>query len=83
MRISAGEQAAIREVIRLGDEYGFGNLISHLKTAWMRRLIADGLREETAKAAACGGTFYPPLMQEDLIERGEWDHTGERYSRYV
>lgn len=82
MRISADEQKAITQVIRWGREIcGFGNLIAHLQTAWAKSLMeCDGLSEADARAAtARDGSGYPFSMQEDLIERGEWDETGARY----
>ena len=80
MKISDREQAAIIATVRNGQIYGFGKLISHLKTAWAAKLIDDGLDERTARHAA-GGYGMPFQMQRDLIERGELDETGERYRR--
>lgn len=79
MKISPEEQAAIREVIRLGDRFGFGNLISHMRTAWAKRLMLEyDLSDRDARDGAVGGT-YPFAMHDDLLARGEWDETGERY----
>ena len=78
MKISASEQEAIRTVIALGELHGFGNLISHLQTAWAKRLMRGGISEDGARAGS-GGRGYPFKMQDDLIERGEWDETGARY----
>lgn len=71
MKISEGERQAIIKVIELGCEYGFGNLIAHLNTAWARNLIKKyGFPEEVARKST-HGTGYPIKMQDDLIERGE------------
>lgn len=78
MRISHEEQQAIIAVLDYGERFGFGNLISHLATAWAARLMADGIREDAARAAT-GNAGYPFRMQFDLVERGEWDETGMRY----
>ena len=79
MKISHGEQQAIAEAIKLGEVYGFGNLIFHLQTAWARRLVAThGMDEATARQVA-GGDGYPFSMQDDLVNFGQWDETGERY----
>lgn len=78
MKISADEQYAIVAVLEFGRLFGYGNLISHLQTAWAASLILHGLDESTARAAT-GGAGYPFLMQHDLIYRGEWDETGARY----
>lgn len=82
MRISAREQRAIRIVVDFGTEFGYGNLITHLQTAWARRLMECGLDERTARlATGRDGSGYPFGMQDDLIERGEWDETGARYRK--
>lgn len=79
MKISPEEQAAIRTVIDLGERYGFGNLIQHLRTAWIRHLMTEWGASESSARAAAGDRGYPLKMQDDLIERGEWDETGARY----
>lgn len=80
MKISDAERIAIHEVLAYGEAHGYGNLITHLQTAWARRLMRDGMDEATARAAtARDGSGYPFAMQDDLIERGEWDETGARY----
>jgi hypothetical protein len=76
-KISKAEQAAIRQVVEHGRAFGFGNLITHLQTAWAVSLMEQGMDEETARHASGGG--YPLLMWRDLMERGEWDETGKRY----
>jgi hypothetical protein len=80
MKISQDEQNAIRAVLVYGEAYGYGNLISHLHTAWAAHLMRDGMSEPAARRAA-GGPGYPLQMQQDLVERGEWDETGARYVR--
>ena len=34
-----GERSAVETVIALGEQYGYGNLIGHLKRAWALRLM--------------------------------------------
>lgn len=80
MKISKQEQHAIRTVVELGARWGFGNLITHLRTAWMERLMTVEGLPKTAAQDAAGGPGYPLQMHKDLMERGEWDETGERYS---
>jgi|TARA_R100000049_G_C1933264_1_gene77108 hypothetical protein len=36
-------------------------------------------QEEGPAREASGGFGYPFAMQDDLIERGEWDETGKSY----
>ena len=80
MKISVEEQDAILQVLEFGKSFGYGNLISHLRTAWARHMADEhGFPEEAARNATHAGDFYPFLMQDDLIDRGEWDETGERY----
>lgn len=82
MKISTDEQAAIAQTLRFGRRFGYGNLISHLRTAWAESLMRDhGMDEETAREAAHGGNHMPFKMQHDLVLRGEWDETGERYKQ--
>jgi len=47
-----GESEAIELVKSLGVEYGYGNLISHLKDAWSASHQAQGVKRETADIAA-------------------------------
>lgn len=75
MKISEEEQLAINTVVHFGRQYGFGSLISHLRTAWAKMLVDQGLPPEGAH----GGGIMPFLMHEDILERGEWDETGVRY----
>lgn len=79
MKINEQEQMAIRNMIAAGELFGYGNMISHLQTAWARVLIRDEGMSETNARTASGGTGYPFLMQDDLLLSGEWDETGERY----
>lgn len=81
MKISMVEQAAIREAIFIGQRFGFGNIIAHLKSAWALTLVEDhGFTEAQAQEAA-GGGGYPIAMHRDLLDRGEWDETGRRYRK--
>ncbi len=80
MRIPDTEREAIIAVIESGKRFGFGNLISHLQTAWARRLVEEeGFPEKVAREAS-GGSGYPFKMQDDLLLSGEWDETGKRYA---
>ncbi len=80
MKISEGERLAIQDVLAYGESYGYGNLITHLRTAWAARLMRSGLSEAASRrATGRDGAGMPFKMQQDLIERGEWDETGKRY----
>jgi hypothetical protein len=77
MKISRLEQDAIRRAVEAGRDFGYGNMISHLQSAWVKHLIDGGMDPETAARHGAGG--YPVQMHLDLLERGEWDETGQRY----
>lgn len=83
VKISESERMAIRHVIALGGAHGYGNLIAHMQTAWAKYLMdLYDMSEEAARAAtARDGSGYPFEMQADLLERGEYDETGERYQK--
>ena len=79
MKISEAERQAILSVIGYGEIFGYGNLIAHLNTAWARKLVKEGMPEKYARQST-HGSGYPFKMQEDLLERGEWDETGKSYT---
>ena len=83
MKISKDEQLAIKAVLEAGNLYGYGNMISHLQTAWARMLVKHHyFSEEIArKVAASDGKGYPFAMQDDIVERGFFDETGESYRK--
>ena len=75
------EREAIVEFIVAGKQFGYENLIAHLQTAWARELVsAFGYDEKSARLAS-GGDGYPFDMQDDIINRCEYDETGERYRK--
>ena len=82
-RITKAEQRALQHVLAAGERFGYGNLIAHLQTAWARKLVKEGLADEAAARQHAGGSGYPFLMQDDIVERGEWDETGKRYEPVV
>ena len=82
MQVPSDEVAAIREVLRYGDQWGYGNLIAHLQTAWARSLIDRWDMAEEAARRASGGPGYPFALQADVLERGQWDETGHRYAEH-
>ena len=79
MKIPQHEMQAIRTVVELGGQYGYGNLMAHLQSAWMSSLMEDGLSEDKARNSVIGREPYPVQMHEDLRQHGEWDETGSRY----
>lgn len=79
MNITQREQESINLVVSLGKEFGFGNMIAHLQSAWEKFLVEEhGFTEDLAKSAATTDP-YPRKMHEDLMNRGEWDETGVAY----
>jgi hypothetical protein len=56
------EQEAIKAVITAGQDYGYGNMIAHLKRAWAESLVDSGLKEKSALAATNVSSY--PLRTE-------------------
>tara|TARA_R110000822_G_scaffold97297_1_gene220941 strand:- start:191 stop:436 length:246 start_codon:yes stop_codon:yes gene_type:complete len=80
MQISDGERQAVVRVLEAGAAYGYGNMISHLNTAWARTLMEKwGMSEDSARAST-HGSGYSFKMQDDLIQRASWDESGKSYS---
>ena len=53
----AGEKEAIQELLKIGNRYGYGNCIAHLRRAWAKKLVAGGLDKETAIEATNVGPY--------------------------
>lgn len=79
MNVSESERQAIVSVVQAGKDYGFGNMIAHLQTAWAKTLMEKWNMPEEHARQASGGTGYPFLMHEDVMRSGEWDESGKRY----
>ena len=79
MKISPDEQRAIRTVINIAKSYGYGNLMAHLASAWADEMIRGGMPEDAAIEFVSNREPYSLAMHRDIIERGEWDETGEKY----
>jgi len=47
-----GEREAVEQVLALGDQYGYGNLINRLKCAWTLRLMKSGMTQKSALGGA-------------------------------
>jgi hypothetical protein len=74
------ERRAIEKTISSGEQYGFGNLMSWLATAWALRLRdGHGLPEKVAIEAVSGRTPYPlppNIPHQRLVRR--LDVTGKK-----
>jgi len=46
------EHEAVDAVVKLGETWGFGNLISRLRDAWSAKLVASGMPQKTADMGA-------------------------------
>ena len=56
--IQNGERDAVTQAICVAEIYGYGNLISHLRRQWTRKLVKGGLSEEAAEQATAGSSGY-------------------------
>jgi len=76
VRISEDERKHIIRVVASGMAYGFGNMISHLQAAW-----AKSLRDNHNIPDDVERDGYSIAFHEDLMLRGFWDESGERYRK--
>jgi hypothetical protein len=60
-----GEEEAIKYVIEMGEKYGYGNMIAHLKREWAENLMESGLTE-TAALSAANSSSYPLFAKRRL-----------------
>ena len=79
MRISDDQKRAIQNVLQSAELYGYGSMIAILKTAWAKKLVAQGFSKSDAFEAA-DTSGYSFAMHDDIVQRGEWDETGKSYS---
>lgn len=54
-----GEQEAVAKAIEIGDQFGYGNIMSHIATAWAANLVKQGLSRKAAIAAVSNRSPYP------------------------
>ena len=64
------EKDAIREVLKNGRIFGYGNMISHLKEAWIQMLITKydmdrKTAEMSANAESCGKKRLDLIIGKD------------------
>lgn len=67
------EAEAVVQVIRAGEQFGFGNLISHLQTAWAMFLMQNyQIPERDARFMASGDEKggYPLSLHQEVMRRG-------------
>lgn len=70
--MTPAEKAAIRTVLALGEQYGYGNLIAHLRRAWALRIqqaypglsYPEALQQTHAAA-------YPAAWSVDALAQGD------------
>ncbi len=53
--LAPGEKEAIEKAVQIGELYGFGNLIAHLKGEWAKKLLTDGWVKDQLNADRCAG----------------------------
>lgn len=79
MKLQPGEHRAILTTLAFGRQHGYGNLMAHLAAAWADEMIRGGMPEDAAIEFVSNREPYSLAMHRDIIERGEWDETGEKY----
>jgi hypothetical protein len=71
MQISQKEKDAVNTVTALGSQYGYGNMISHLKSAWTSMLMKNhNMTEEQASQASGGGGYSQAHHKEIMGGKG-------------
>lgn len=78
--ITEAERADICTVLQICRRRGYGNILSHVKAAWIvREMVAYGcLRDEAIREIQ----DREPMnleMHLDIVQLGWWDETGARY----
>lgn len=66
-RLSGSEVDAVKMVLEAGSQFGYGNMIAHLRTAWARMLMDrfDFSWDQAARAAVTNA--YDPKIQDQLL----------------
>ncbi|MEN6431287.1 MAG: hypothetical protein ABFD06_00100 [Smithella sp.] len=62
-----GEEKAIETVIKAGDQYGYGNMIAHLKRVWAENLRDKWGLPEKAALEATNVSAYPLRKKEKRL----------------
>ncbi len=57
--LAPGEKEAIEKAVQIGELYGFGSLIAHLKDVWAKRLIENGTVQTQFGADYAAGHICP------------------------
>lgn len=72
MKISTSEQKAIKVVCEMGAKWGYGNMISHLQSAWALSLMhKHGMPLPLAIEATEGRSPYELEVHLRLLNNGE------------
>lgn len=61
--IFPGEQKAVDEVLEIAGQFGYGNIMAHVATAWAVHLVRQGLSRKAAIEAVSNRTPYPLPMK--------------------
>lgn len=67
------EAEAAAKVVQIGSQFGYGNMIGFLVTAWARDLsIQWGIPEHDAcKMTHCPASIYPLAYFNDVMKKGK------------
>jgi hypothetical protein len=75
--IYPGEKEAIETVLMLGEEFGYGNLIAHLRKAWAEMLMEDNLRLLVRHAIEATNSSPYPLRKLKRLKAGMSEKGGD------
>lgn len=67
-----GEEEAVKQVIRIADQYGYGNLIAHLKRGWALQLMEKNPALSYLDALKATDVEAYPQELTQFDERPEW-----------
>ena len=75
-----GEQEAVERALEAGRRFGYGNLIAHLKKAWIESLMRQGLGQDAATMITEDRSPYPvePPKTAPTVDMVFWPEKHKR-----
>lgn len=80
--ITQEERQAICAVLQACRKWGYGNILSHVKAAWViQEMVNYGVSRESAIGDIQSRDVMCLSMHLDIVQLGWWDDTGGLYER--